>query len=291
MSERKVIVLGLDCATPQLVFDRWAHELPALSWLMQNGVYGPLKSCIPPITIPAWLSMMTGKDPGQLGCYGFRNRSDYSYQGLSFATSKMVTAATVWDILGREQKQVILLGRGGQGAVTSSQVLAIAAFKDGKSSQAFPNFGVERTGAPVRSYCRIDSKPINLREQVYEADYAIVLDATLLSGLVENVTGTIIINSNKKPEDLKLDTKAKVKCVDVTGVAIRVIGKPFVNIASLGAFAAISGEVSIDALVKAIEEKMGSKGSAVEKNIAAVKEVYALAKKCGHESGKCAAKK
>ena len=110
MSERKVIVLGLDCATPQLVFDRWAHELPALSWLMQNGVYGPLKSCIPPITIPAWLSMMTGKDPGQLGCYGFRNRSDYSYQGLSFATSKMVTAATVWDILGREQKQVILLG-------------------------------------------------------------------------------------------------------------------------------------------------------------------------------------
>ena len=110
MPDKKVIVLGLDCATPQLVFDRWVHELPAISRLMQRGIYGPLKSCIPPITIPAWLSMMTGKDPGQLGCYGFRNRADYSYQGLSFATSKMVREDTVWDILSREHKQVILLG-------------------------------------------------------------------------------------------------------------------------------------------------------------------------------------
>jgi len=188
-------------------------------------------------------------------------------------------------------KQVIFLGRGGQGAVTSSQVLAIAAFKDGKHSQAFPNFGVERTGAPVRSYCRIDDKVITLREQVYEADYALVLDATLLSGLNEKVTGTIIVNSNKNPKELNIDTKAKVKCVDVTAIAIKAMGKPFVNIASLGAFAAISGEVSLEALTEAIKEKMGSKGAAVEKNILAVKEVYAIAKKCGNESAKCTVKK
>jgi len=175
-------------------------------------------------------------------------------------------------------KQIIFLGRGGQGAVTSSQVLAIAAFKDGKHSQAFPNFGVERTGAPVRSYCRIDSKPINLREQVYEADYALVLDATLLAGLSEKVNGIIMVNSNKSPAELNIDTKAKVKCVDVTAIALKTIGKPFVNVASLGAFAAATGEVSIDSLVEAIKEKMGSKGAAVEKNILAVKESYNVAK-------------
>jgi len=175
-------------------------------------------------------------------------------------------------------KQIIFLGRGGQGAVTSSRVLAIAAFEDGKYSQAFPNFGVERTGAPVRSYCRIDEKVINLREQVYEADYAIVLDATLLSGLTEKVTNTIIVNTNKKPEelDLKGKTSAKIKCVDVTKVALEVIGKPFVNIAALGAFAAI-GEVTLKALDKAVEQQMGSKGPIVEKNLKAISEVYKLA--------------
>ncbi len=99
MPEKKVLIFGLDCATPQFVFDKWAQKLPTLSALMKKGIYGPLKSCIPPITIPAWSCMMTSKDPGTLGCYGFRNRSDYSYDGLTFATSKAVKEDTVWDIL------------------------------------------------------------------------------------------------------------------------------------------------------------------------------------------------
>lgn len=74
---------------------------------MRNRIYGPPKNCIAPITIPARLSMMTGKDPGQRGCSGFRKCADYSYQGLSFAMSTMVTEATVSDIIGRELKQVI----------------------------------------------------------------------------------------------------------------------------------------------------------------------------------------
>ena len=174
-------------------------------------------------------------------------------------------------------KQIILLGRGGQGAVTSSRVLAIAAYKDGKYSQAFPNFGVERMGAPVRSYARIDKKFINLREQVYQAEYAIVLDATLLTGFHETVTDTIIVNSNKDPSEIKINTKAKIRCVDITKVALEVIGKPFVNIAALGAFAAISGEVTIKGLEAAVQQQMGSKGPIVEKNLKAVEEVYKLA--------------
>ena len=110
MSAKKVIIFGLDCATPQLVFERWKEELPVLSGLMDRGIYGRLRSCTPPITIPAWSCMMTSKSPGKLGCYGFRNRSDYSYDGLSFATSKAIKEDTLWDILSRHDKKVILLG-------------------------------------------------------------------------------------------------------------------------------------------------------------------------------------
>jgi len=176
-------------------------------------------------------------------------------------------------------KQVIILGRGGQGAVTSSQILAIAAYSDGKYSQAFPNFGVERTGAPVRSYARIDNKKITLREQVTEADYAMILDPTLSRFFNEKVNTLVIVNSNKSPKEMCIATTAKVVCVDVTGVAMKIIGKPFVNIAILGAFAALSEEITIKSLESAITKQMGSKGPAVEKNILAVREVYELAKK------------
>ncbi|MDD4250867.1 MAG: 2-oxoacid:acceptor oxidoreductase family protein [Candidatus ainarchaeum sp.] len=175
-------------------------------------------------------------------------------------------------------KQIIFLGRGGQGAVTSSQVLAISAFIDGKQSQAFPNFGVERTGAPVRSYCRIDDKKINLREQLKEADYALILDPTLTKNLNEKITSLIIVNSNKKPVDLGLQTNAKVICIDITKVAMEKIGKPFVNISALGAFAALTNEITLESLEKAVLQQMGAKGSIVEKNIEAVREVYKISK-------------
>ena len=108
--DRKVMVIGLDCLAPELVFTRWRHDLPVLNELMNKGLYGPLESCIPPITCPAWMCMVTSKDPGQLGFYGFRNRKDYSYSGLSIANSTAVTAPAVWDILGQHGKKVLLLG-------------------------------------------------------------------------------------------------------------------------------------------------------------------------------------
>lgn len=106
----KVCIIGLDCAAPELVFDKWRKDLPNLDRLMRAGVYGPLESTTPPITVPAWMSMMTGKDPGTLGIYGFRNRKDHSYDGLAFANNRMIREETVWDILAKQGRRSILLG-------------------------------------------------------------------------------------------------------------------------------------------------------------------------------------
>jgi predicted AlkP superfamily phosphohydrolase/phosphomutase len=107
---RKVLVIGLDSAPPELVFDQERETLPNLHRLMRQGCYGELESTIPPITVPAWMSMMTGLDPGELGVYGFRNRSSYTYSELSIVDSSSIRADTVWDILSRAGKKVIVVG-------------------------------------------------------------------------------------------------------------------------------------------------------------------------------------
>jgi predicted AlkP superfamily phosphohydrolase/phosphomutase len=106
----KVFVVGLDCAEPSLVFDRWRDQLPTLRRLMDGGTYGELTSSIPAMTVPAWASMMSGQDPGQLGFYDFRNRADYSYEAMTIATGQAVKVDRVWDILSRAGKQVITVG-------------------------------------------------------------------------------------------------------------------------------------------------------------------------------------
>jgi predicted AlkP superfamily phosphohydrolase/phosphomutase len=106
----KAVVIGLDCAEPHLVFDRWIDELPNLRKLVQTGAWGSLRSIDPPITVPAWSCMVSSKDPGELGVYGFRNRKDFSYNGLAFADSRSLKVDRVWDVLGRAGKHVIVLG-------------------------------------------------------------------------------------------------------------------------------------------------------------------------------------
>lgn len=106
----KVLILGLDCVTPQLLFDRWRDLLPNFKKLIDGGVYGNLTSSIPAITVPAWMSMMTSKTPGELGFYGFRNRKNYSYDEMFFATSKSVKVDAAWDVMGRLGKKVIVVG-------------------------------------------------------------------------------------------------------------------------------------------------------------------------------------
>ena len=96
----RVAVIGLDCATPQLLFRDFAAETPNIHALMRRGMWGDLESITPPITVPAWACAMTGRTPGQLGIYGFRNRKDATYDGLSIATSKAITDPAVWDVLG-----------------------------------------------------------------------------------------------------------------------------------------------------------------------------------------------
>jgi len=106
----KVAVIGLDCADPHLVFDRWLDELPNLRALVRRGLWGPLRSVDPPITVPAWTCMLSGRDPGELGIYGFRNRRDYGYDGLAIADSGAVRLDRVFDLASRAGKHVILQG-------------------------------------------------------------------------------------------------------------------------------------------------------------------------------------
>jgi predicted AlkP superfamily phosphohydrolase/phosphomutase len=106
--DKKVLVIGLDCATSEIVFDR-KEELPVLRELIDNGIYGNLQSSDPPITIPAWMVMCTGKDPGKLGLYGFRHRKDFSYKDIWIATSYSIREKTVWDIIGEKDGQSCLV--------------------------------------------------------------------------------------------------------------------------------------------------------------------------------------
>jgi predicted AlkP superfamily phosphohydrolase/phosphomutase len=106
----RVMVIGLDCAAPQLVFDEWLDELPAIRGLTERGAFGVLRSTDPPITVPAWSVMTSSRNPGALGFYGFRNRKDRSYDQLAFATSRSVRVPRVWDILSERGRDVIVLG-------------------------------------------------------------------------------------------------------------------------------------------------------------------------------------
>ncbi|MGA0200805.1 MAG: alkaline phosphatase family protein, partial [Prochlorotrichaceae cyanobacterium] len=100
MPTPRLLILGLDCMEPSLVFDRWRSDLPTLSRLMAQGCYGRLESSIPAITVPAWSCMMSGRDPGELGIYGFRNRLDRSYNRMGIADGRAVKVPRLWDFLG-----------------------------------------------------------------------------------------------------------------------------------------------------------------------------------------------
>jgi pyruvate ferredoxin oxidoreductase gamma subunit len=175
-------------------------------------------------------------------------------------------------------KEVRIHGRGGQGSVTAAELLAVAAFEDGKFSQAFPFFGVERRGAPVTAFARLSDKKIRLRSQIYEPDYVIVQDATLISavdvtaGLKPN--GIVIVNSEKSAEDVGLDAGIDVRTIDATGLALDIIGRPIVNTTLLGAFAGATGEIGIDSIKQSILARFP--GKIGEVNVQAAEKAYQL---------------
>lgn len=106
----KVFVVGIDCGEPSLVFQRWRDRLPNLGRLMEAGTYGELTSTIPAITVPAWASMLSSKDPGQLGFYGFRNRADHSYERMTIATARAIKVPRAWNLMSAAGKKVVVAG-------------------------------------------------------------------------------------------------------------------------------------------------------------------------------------
>jgi len=164
-------------------------------------------------------------------------------------------------------------GRGGQGAVTAAELLAVAAFKDGKFSQAFGAFGPERRGAPVTSFCRIDDKFIRIRQQVYNPNIVVVLDSGLLDyiDITQGVEKTepVIINCTEKQK-----LNADVHNVDATKLAHEIVGKNIVNTAMLGALAKVTNIVSLKSLEEAVKERFSEKLAA--KNIELMKKTYEM---------------
>jgi 2-oxoisovalerate ferredoxin oxidoreductase gamma subunit len=170
-------------------------------------------------------------------------------------------------------------GRGGQGAVVASKVLAVACFHEGFYVQSFPAFGVERRGAPVMAFLRVDQQPIQLRVNIYKPDPIVVLDPTLIdavdvtSGLKSN--GWILINSSHPPEVFSQLKGFQIATVDATSIAIRNgLGSrtnPIVNTAILGAFSKVTGLVGIDSVALSVREELSVKK---DENARAAREAY-----------------
>jgi len=170
-------------------------------------------------------------------------------------------------------------GRGGQGTVVASKILADAITKEGNYVQAYPEFGVERRGVPVYAFIRIDDKPIYDKSRIYEPDHVVVVEPTLIEaievteGLKEG--GWIIVNSDKKPEELYFPDKYKVATVDATDIALRhnlgTRAAPIVNTAIVGAVVKILGLAKIDSVLEAVREGVPIKP---EENVKAAREAF-----------------
>lgn len=174
-------------------------------------------------------------------------------------------------------KEIKVYARAGQGAITTAVILGSAYFKEGKFAYAFPHFGAARMGAPMNAFIRIDEHPIKVRSIVYEPDYALVIDVTLLKD--ENVfqetkeDGIVILNSEKeyRPDNKNL----KVYSIPGNKIALEVIGKPLANTVILGAYSALTDEIKIASVKEAILERF--KGEIGEKNALSAQKGYEFA--------------
>lgn len=173
--------------------------------------------------------------------------------------------------------QVRIHGRGGQGVVSAAEMLSVAAFIEGRSAQAFPSFGSERMGAPVVSFCRIDNRPIRTREPVVEPDALIIQDVTLIhqvdlfAGL--SPEGYVLVNTAQRLDALGLASLTDrfrpdhlLSC-PATELALEQLGRPLPNAALLGGFAALTGEVSLGAVARAVRQRYP--GAVGDQNVAA----------------------
>ena len=181
-------------------------------------------------------------------------------------------------------KEIIFHGRGGQGAVVASELLADAAMRSGKYSQSFPTFTAERRGAPLMAFTRIDVKPIRVRSQIYEPDYVVVLDATisqsldLTSGLKPD--GVVVVNSSMAPKDLKesgIVARGTVFSIDASSIASKFVGTSIPNVVMLGAFSGATKEVELESLFDAVKNRFSK--VLAEKNVQAMREAFDAVKR------------
>jgi pyruvate ferredoxin oxidoreductase gamma subunit len=177
--------------------------------------------------------------------------------------------------------QIRIHGRGGQGVVTAAELLSVTAFLEGRHAQAFPSFGSERTGAPVVAFCRIDDRPIRSHEPIARPDALIVQDPTLLhqvdvfGGLRDG--GAALVNTGRSIEELglgELVPRFRLHAVAATDLAREHLGRPIPSAALLGAFAALTGAVTIDSVAAAIAERFA--GRVASGNVAAARAAHDL---------------
>lgn len=136
-SPGRVAIIGLDCATPELLFDRFAADMPTLGHLRGRALWGPLRSVVPPITVPAWSCMMSGRTPGELGVYGFRNRRDYGYGELALATSRSIQVPRLWDLVSARGGDSVVLGVPGTYPPSPIRGFMVACFMAPSTEVAF----------------------------------------------------------------------------------------------------------------------------------------------------------
>jgi len=184
-------------------------------------------------------------------------------------------------------KEIRIHARAGQGAITTASLLGYAYFLKGMHPYAFPSFGAARMGAPMNAFVRVDTKPVRLRSQIYEPDYLLIVDATLMrgfncfSGLKDR--GIAIINGEEKGIQLpKLKAAQRAVAVPANEIAIKYIGKPLGNTAILGAFCAATGELTIEELNAAIRHRFAARLQ--EANIKAAKEGFDYVRATGMQA-------
>ncbi|HOP47291.1 MAG TPA: 2-oxoacid:acceptor oxidoreductase family protein [Desulfobacteraceae bacterium] len=173
--------------------------------------------------------------------------------------------------------EIRLHGRGGQGAVTSAELLALAAINEGNYGQAFPSFGPERRGAPVVAFCRIDERQIKIRSNINEPDLVLVLDPSILrlvnvaEGLKEN--GILITNTKYNAGKIRkeLGFRCKLAVVNATLIATEELGIPVTNTTMLGALLKARAVVNPDSLVEPLKKRFGR---IADKNIKAFKRAF-----------------
>jgi pyruvate ferredoxin oxidoreductase gamma subunit len=174
-------------------------------------------------------------------------------------------------------KEVTIFARAGQGAITTAAIIGEALFFDEKYSYAFPHFGAARMGAPMNAFIRFDDKPIRLRSKIYEPNFVVIIDPTLIESqkcfqrLKPGAKAVVAVREGTKVPEVK---DVEIHTLPAEKIAMDIIGKPFANTILVGAFAKVTGELSLDSVLKAVGKRFESKPAILQKNLDAVKKGY-----------------